>query len=230
MKKTYSAVIFDLDGTLLNTLDDLADGVNYAMAEAGCPLRTVEEVRSFVGNGILKLIERALPPERRSGEEVAKTLSVFTAYYSVHCAEKTAPYRGIAELVADLHAKGIPMSVFSNKDEGVTAALCRRFFGDVFAAVIGGRADLPKKPAPNGALFALQAMGVEREKVLYVGDSDVDILTARNACLDCAAVTWGFRPRALLEGLHPEYIVDDVQTLRAEFLAFPLPPCHCEGA
>jgi phosphoglycolate phosphatase len=214
MKKGYSAVIFDLDGTLLNTLDDLADGVNYAMAAAGCPLRSVEEVRSFVGNGILKLIERALPPERRSGEEVANTLSVFTAYYSAHCADKTAPYRGVTELVADLTAKGIPMSVFSNKDEGVTAVLCRRFFGDAFAAVIGGRKDLPKKPAPDGVVFALQAMGVERENVLYVGDSDVDILTARNARLDCAAVSWGFRPRSVLESLHPDYIADDTQTLR----------------
>jgi phosphoglycolate phosphatase len=214
MKKGYSAVIFDLDGTLLNTLDDLTDGVNHAMALAGYPLRSVEEVRSFVGNGILKLVERALPPERRTEEEVAKTLSVFTAYYGAHCADKTVPYRGIAALIADLRAKGIPMSVLSNKDEGATAALCRQFFGDVFAAVIGGRKDLPKKPATDGVLCALRAMGVEKERVLYVGDSDVDIQTARNACLDCAAVSWGFRPRSVLESLHPDFIADDADTLR----------------
>jgi phosphoglycolate phosphatase len=214
MKKGYSAVIFDLDGTLLNTLDDLADGVNYAMAVTGCPLRTTEEVRSFVGNGIRKLVERALPSEKRTEETVTETLSVFTAYYGAHCADKTVPYRGISELIADLKVRGILMSVLSNKDEGATVALCRRFFGDAFAAVIGGRQDLPKKPAADGALSALRIMGVEKESVLYVGDSDVDIRTARNALLDCAAVSWGFRPRSVLESLCPDYIADDVQALR----------------
>lgn len=211
--KRYSAVVFDLDGTLLNTLYDLTEGVNHTMSGMNCPPHTVAEVKSFVGNGILKLIERSLPEKMRTEKNISAAYEIFTAFYGKHCADRTVPYAGIPEMLTVLRQEGIPMSVVSNKDEGASRVLCKRFFGDIFDTVIGGRRDLPRKPAPDGVGEALKAMGADKRRTLYVGDSDVDIATARNAGMDCVSVTWGFRERDMLEKLSPDYMADNAKEL-----------------
>lgn len=191
-------VIFDLDGTLLDTLDDLADAVNWALAEEQLPLRTREEVRAFVGNGIRNLIERAVP----AGTEVAQTDRVFAGFkarYAGHCADKTRPYPGILELLARLRAEGIRTAVVSNKADFAVQTLCRDYFPGLVDCAVGERAGIPKKPAPDSVQEVLRALKISREQAVYVGDSEVDVVTARNAGMDGILVLWGFRDRQTLE-------------------------------
>lgn len=215
----FSAVLFDLDGTLLDTLADLTDALNHTMSGFGYPSHPTDRVRSFVGNGIYKLVERALPTERRTEEEIGRVYGEFVRYYGVHCAEKTIPYPGIVGLVDDLWRKGIPMSVVSNKDEEMSRTLCERFFPGKFVCVRGGRTGVPKKPDPTGVLAVLQEMGVDPTDVLYVGDSDVDYATARNAGTKVALASWGFRPRADLLALKPDFLADEPDGLRRWILS-----------
>ena len=187
----YRLVIFDLDGTLLDTLDDLADAVNYALRQFGYPERTREEVRCFVGNGAGRLLQRAVP----EGADADAVLAVFRTYYDAHCQVKTKPYDGILEALAEL-GKKYPLAVVSNKPDSAVKSLCADYFPGLYAR--GESADCPRKPAPDMVFQAMAAIGVK--SCIYVGDSEVDIRTAKNAGVPCLSVLWGFRDRDVLEG------------------------------
>ena len=194
----YEAVIFDLDGTLLDTLEDLRSSVNHALRMFGFPERSLEEIRTFVGNGVRNLMLKAVPggaDEPRFEEIFAE----FKRYYAVHWREVTCPYAGVVELVEGLHRKGLKLAVVSNKSDAEVKNLCAEFFGGNILIARGEVPGVPRKPAPDGVLLALEGLGVSREKALYIGDSEVDVRTARNAAVDCVAVTWGFRSREELE-------------------------------
>lgn len=204
----YRLVIFDLDGTILNTLEDLADSVNYALTKNKCPNRTIEEVRKFVGNGIHKLIERAVLPETDEGL-IEKVYTDFGAYYKEHCADKTRPYDGIVELIECLREKGMLTAVVSNKADFAVRKLCEQYFPGLFDFVVGEREGIRRKPAPDSVLEVLSTLQIAKREVLYVGDSDVDIQTAKNAGLDQISVAWGFRDAAFLRAHGAEYIVKE---------------------
>lgn len=207
--KKYAAVVFDLDGTLLNTLQDLQSAVNHTMSVLHCPPRTLDEVRLFAGNGIRKLVERSLPADKRDAASADRAFSVFCAYYAAHTADKTLPYPGVREMIGRLRAGGLRLAVVSNKAEFAVRTLCDRFFPAAFSAVVGARENVPKKPDPTGVRAALAELSVTPSQALYVGDSDVDAETAKNAGMDCALVSWGFRDRAILEAEHPILLADD---------------------
>lgn len=191
-------VIFDLDGTLLNTLEDLTDSVNHAMEEFGFPLHTIEEIRSFVGNGAPTLIERSIPQGKENPSYDA-VLAAFKEHYAAHCEDKTNPYEGIMELLAQLKEKGYRMAVVSNKFDGAVKRLCGKYFGDYIEAAIGESADVKRKPAPDTVYQALRELSCDASRAVYVGDSEVDIQTAKNASLPCISVTWGFRTEERLK-------------------------------
>lgn len=193
----YQAVIFDLDGTLLNTLDDLADSTNYALADSGFPARTVEEVRQFVGNGVAMLIHRAVP-DGTSPEDEAACLDTFRHHYLTNMRSKTVPYPGILELLDRLNAAECAVAVVSNKFDAAVKGLCADYFGDRVPVAIGESEEVRKKPAPDTVYRALEELGVPAERAVYVGDSEVDIETAHNAGMDCISVSWGFRDTAFL--------------------------------
>lgn len=192
----YEAILFDLDGTLLNTLEDLKDSCNAALEACGYAPRTLDEVRRFVGNGVGLLIRRALP-EGVGEEEWARCLALFKAHYQNNLDNKTRPYPGIEQALDALLARGYRIGVVSNKFDAAVKALCAHHFPRIQVAV-GEREGVRKKPAPDSALAAAQALGVQPASALYVGDSEVDIQTARNAGMDCLSVDWGFRPEAVL--------------------------------
>ena len=196
---TYSAYIFDLDGTLLDTLDDLAASVNYALRTHGMPEHTNDDVRRFVGNGVRKLMERAIP-DGASNPDFEATFATFRQHYMTHSLDTTKPYDGIPETLEALKAKGCHLAVVSNKMMAATQELCRHFFPDTIEVAIGENEaeGIRKKPAPDTVIAALRQLGVGQEGAVYVGDSDVDIETARNSGLPCISVLWGFRDRDFL--------------------------------
>lgn len=183
-------ILWDLDGTLLDTLEDLADGVNYALSQFGYPIRTIREVRCFVGNGARRLIALAVP----EGADPEPVLAVFRTYYGSHCQIKTKPYAGIPAVLAELGQK-YPIAVVSNKPDPAVRSLCEQYFPKVYAR--GESSDCPRKPAPDMVCRAMADIGVE--KCIYVGDSEVDVQTAQNARVPCLSVLWGFRDREELE-------------------------------
>ncbi len=202
-------VIFDLDGTLLDTIADLAAAANAALKEKGYPVRTQKECQQFVGNGVNKLLERALPDGHKTAQEVAAIRPAFFAYYDQHLADVTKPYPGMAELLEALHLRGVKLAVASNKYQSATERLVKQFFPDIpFTAVLGQREGIPVKPDPSIVEEILWAAGVPRERVLYVGDSDVDMQTAHNAGVRVCAVTWGFRSREELAAYKPDFIAN----------------------
>lgn len=192
-------VIFDLDGTLLNTLDDLADSTNYALSKFGYPTRTIEEVRQFVGNGVAKLIERAIP-DGKNNSNFEKCLSIFKENYAQNMYNKTAPYNGIIEMLSNLKSKGIKIAVVSNKFDLAVKELCKKYFEGFidFAAGENEAQGINKKPAPDTVLSVLRKFSFSPEDAIYVGDSDVDIMTAKNSNMPCISVTWGFRDEKFL--------------------------------
>jgi len=195
--KDFETYIFDLDGTLLNSLNDLAMSTNYALRWAGMQERTVEEVRMFVGNGVKLLMERAIPgglDNPRFDETYAK----FREHYLKHNLDTTRPYEGIPEMLNILKQRGKRLAIVSNKFYEATVELCRHFFGDRVRVAIGERADIRKKPAPDTVDEAFKLLGVSRENAVYIGDSDVDLATARNSNLPCISVLWGFRDKDFL--------------------------------
>lgn len=201
-------IVFDLDGTLLNTLDDLAAAGNHICAENGWPEHPVEAYKRMVGNGIPKLVERFSPADCRSPARLAETLAQFSAYYAAHKEDKTAPYPGIPALLDELSARGVRLAVFSNKADTLCGDILRHYFGARFApeAVRGQRPGVPVKPDPAGLWELLDTIGADRASTLFVGDSDVDILTGHNAGLPACGVLWGFRTRAELEGAGADFI------------------------
>lgn len=212
---TYSVAVFDMDGTILYTLDDLTDAVNVGLTAVGYPTRTVKEVRSFVGNGIRRLIERAVPDGTEKGD-VDRVHAVFTEYYNLHCADKTRPYEGVVDLLERLRKAGVKTALVSNKEEGAMKDLVEQYFAGLFDVAIGDRPGLAKKPAPDGVNLALSALSADKGNAVFIGDSDVDYQTAVNASLPCISVTWGFRDRPLLESLGATVFADtpeDVERL-----------------
>ncbi len=210
----YDTVIFDMDGTILYTLDDLTDAVNYAMAKVGLKLREVEEIRGFVGNGIKKLVERCMP-ENYSKELFERAYEYFSEYYKEHCYDKTRAYDGVNGLIGELRAKGIKTAVVSNKDDYGVKTLCDVFFKGLFDSQKGVRENLAKKPAPDLCEEALKELKAEKKNAVYVGDSDVDFLTAKNSGLDFIGVSWGFKGREFLKNLGAENIADTPSDVKA---------------
>lgn len=196
---TYSTYIFDLDGTLLNTLGDLAASVNYALRTHGMPEHSIDDVRRFVGNGVRLLMERAIP-DGEANPDFEATFATFRQHYMQHSLDTTKPYEGIPETLAELKARGCHLAVVSNKMMAATQELIRHFFPDTISVAIGENeaAGIRKKPAPDTVFAALQQLGMGKENAVYVGDSDVDIQTAANSGLPCISVLWGFRDRDFL--------------------------------
>lgn len=201
----YNTYIFDLDGTILDTLLDLANAVNFAMRSKGYPERTVDEVRSFIGNGIRVLIKRAVP-QGTGDEDYEQALEIFTKYYLEHIADYTKPYDGIIDVINELKGKGCKTAVVSNKAHFAAQAVVKEFFGDIFDAVTGKKDEFPSKPEPDSLLYTIGLLGSEKEQCIYIGDSDVDVLTAHNAGLPCIGVTWGNRDEDVLLASGAEYI------------------------
>lgn len=216
MKNT---VIFDLDGTLLDTLGDLTDSVNHALSQNGLPVRSIEEIRTFVGDGVWELIRRAVPAD--SGQNLTmQCLSEFRDHYRINMCNRTRPYPGILELLATLHEKGYRIAVASNKFDGAVKALCQHYFGRLLDVAVGEQEGFCKKPAPDLIHHCLDMLGRGPEQSIYVGDSEIDIQTARNAGILCLSVTWGFRDRMYLQAQGALCIVDTAQELLEQLLHF----------
>lgn len=204
-----SLLIFDLDGTLLDTVADLAASTNYALSQCGFSTHNTGAYKFFVGNGINKLFERALPEGEKTQENIFQVRQHFLEYYGTHNADLTTPYPGMVDLLQSLQAAGIKLAVASNKYQKGTEKLIKHFFSDIhFVAVFGQRESVPAKPDPTIVMDILDIAKVEKRNVLYVGDSGVDMQTAQNSGIDALGVTWGFRPRTELQALSPKYIVD----------------------
>lgn len=195
--KHYKLVIFDMDGTILNTLEDLTDSTNYALRAHNLPQRTLEEVRMFVGNGIAKLIERAVAPGTNKAVE-EQVLATFKAYYGEHCAVKTRPYEGILDLLRSLRERGYLTAVVSNKADFAVQSLVKDYYPGLFDVAVGEKEGVRRKPAPDSVFEVLRMLDIEKEDAVYIGDSDVDLDTAGNAGMDAIAVEWGFRDRDFL--------------------------------
>ena len=208
----YDLVILDLDGTILDTLDDLAAACNFALEKSGYAPRTREEVRRFVGNGVARLMRRALP-EGASDAVCDAVLADFRTYYAAHLNDRTAPYPGVHALLETLREAGIHVAVNSNKPDDAVKRLCREHFGDLIECALGERAGVPRKPAPDAAFELMRRFGAEDTRTLYVGDGDADLRTAANAGVDCAWVSWGFRRREELEGLTVSHAFDNADAL-----------------
>lgn len=193
----YKLAVFDMDGTILDTLEDLKDSTNFALQKCGYPTRTYDEVRRFVGNGIRKLIERAVP-EGLSVEEIDRVHEVFTEHYKVHCADKTKAYDGIKPLIEKLRANGVKTAVVSNKADYGVQELCKEYFDGLFDYAVGEKEGIRRKPAPDSVNEALRVLGIDKSEAVYIGDSDVDFETAKNAELPCISVLWGFRDEEFL--------------------------------
>ena len=207
-------VIFYLDGTLLDTIADLAESANYALKQLGYPTHPVEVIRTYVGNGINKLLFRALPDEEKTDENMMRMRTHFVPYYDINNADLSAPYPGIVSLLEELQAKGLMIAVASNKYQEATVKLVKHYFPMIdFVEILGQREGIDVKPDPTIVFDILQKADVSPEEVLYVGDSGVDMQTAINAGVDAVGVTWGFRPRAELEGFHPMGLIDKAEEL-----------------
>lgn len=208
----YELAVFDLDGTVLDTLTDLDNSLNFALGYFSMPSRTIDETRAFVGNGIRKLIERGVPagtpPE--VADEVEK---VFNENYAVHCADNTKPYDGINELLKEVRACGIKTAVVSNKADYAVQTLCKKYFDGLFDFCVGARENVRKKPFPDSVNEVIKTLAAERERTVYIGDSEVDIETAVNARVPCLSVTWGFRSVDRLLENGATDIVPDMKTL-----------------
>lgn len=193
----YKAIIFDLDGTLTDTLLDLTLSTNHALRQCGMPERSIEEVRQFVGNGVRNLMLKAVP-EGTSENMFEECFAHFKAHYLIHCQDNTCLYPGIDRLLHDLKEIGMPMAVVSNKLQGGVDELQKQWFADTISVAIGEREGMQRKPAPDMVQLAISMLGVEADQCVYIGDSDVDLMTAKNSGLPCISVLWGFRDRDFL--------------------------------
>ena len=213
----YTTVLFDLDGTLLDTLDDLTDAVNRTLSRCGLPQRDRREVRSFLGNGARYLMEHAAPGV--AGERFEQLLRDYKADYDANCRVKTAPYPGIDALLRALRAAGCRTGIISNKPDSAVQPQYEAFFADTMDTAVGEREGIRRKPAPDTVLAAMERLGAAAEQTLYVGDSEVDIRTAQNAGVDCASVTWGFRDPEELKRSGAQMLFDTAEALQAYLLS-----------
>ncbi len=214
---SYSVALFDLDGTVLDTLDDLCAAVNFALKSEGLPTHDKHAVCSFVGNGIAKLIDRAVP-KGSSPALIARVFDTFKRYYAEHCADCTKPYDGIPELLRSLRAAGIRTGLISNKADFAVQELAVQYFDGLFDFALGERAELPRKPAPDMVYYALSQLGAGAEDAVFIGDSDVDVQTAKNAGLDGIFVTWGFRDEACLRAAGAKRLAKTAAALGEQIL------------
>lgn len=208
----YNTVIFDLDGTLLNTIDDLSDSLNEALKEKGYPVRTTEEIRTFVGNGVRHLVRLALP-ENAPEDVITSVLEIFKENYSKNMQNKTRPYNGIIELLLDLNRYNYKVGIVSNKYDLAVKSLTRNYFGNLVTVAIGETSEIKRKPAPDSVFQAIAELGADINHTIYVGDSDTDVVTAKNAGIPCIGVTWGFRHREVLRAAGADYLIDTPKEL-----------------
>lgn len=204
----YDLIIFDMDGTILNTLEDLKNSLNYVLQQAGYQTRTLEEVRTFVGNGIRKTIERALPSDIEE-EKIDELFSLFMKYYAIHNTDNTKPYNGVIDLLKELKHLGYKTAVVSNKQDSAVKSLCKKFFTGLFDVEIGEKENIAKKPDPDEVNEVLKILNIDRTKSIYIGDSEVDIQTAQNSKMKSIIVDWGFRDRKFLYEHGAEVIVSN---------------------
>lgn len=208
------AILFDLDGTLLDTIEDLTASTNHALRKFSLPERSVDEVRSFVGNGVRRLMQQAVPTNTPD-ELFEEIFAAFKDYYFKHSYDYTLPYPGIMPLLSELKKKGLKLGVVSNKWHTAVQELSRCFFSDLIEVAIGESETTPRKPNPEGVFAALKALGCNADEALYVGDSNIDIMTAQNAGIKCISVTWGFRDEEFLKAHHAETLIHTPQELLA---------------
>ena len=209
----YKAVLYDMDGTVLDTLGDLVSAVNYTLEHFGLPLRSVEEIRGFLGNGAKNLITRSAP-EGTAPEKIEEMLEFYLPWYNSHCQILTAPYPGIIELMQELRALGVKQAVISNKQDSAVKPLAAHYFPGLLESALGESETVKKKPNPDAVLAALKELGVDKAEAIYVGDSEVDVQTAINADMDCAAVSYGFRSEEELIASGAKVICHSVAELR----------------
>lgn len=208
----YKAVLFDMDGTVLDTLGDLADGMNYSLSHFNMPMREADELKTFLGKGPAYFVAHSVP-EGTPEELCRRVQSFYEEYYDSHCQIKTAPYPGILRLMERLKARGVKLAVISNKQEPAVAALAHRHFRGLLELAVGTGPEVPCKPDPTAVLSAMKGMGVSAEDCVYVGDMDVDLNTAKNAGIDCIGVAWGFMGRAKLESLGAGTVAETAEEL-----------------
>lgn len=206
--KKYDTVIFDMDGTLLNTIDDLKDSVNFALEQFGMPQRSLADIKKFVGNGVFRLMELAVP-QGTQNPSFDDAFAVFKEHYSLHCNDKTRPYDGILNLLEDLSKKGYKLAIVSNKYYDAVVELNQLYFSKYISVAIGEKEGISKKPAPDTVNVALSMLGSKAENSVYIGDSEVDIQTAKNSNLDFICVSWGFRESEFLKSNGAKIIVDN---------------------
>ncbi len=205
-------IIFDLDGTILDTLEDLKNSVNHALSSNNLPERSLAEVRSFVGHGIRLLMELSVPVDTDSAL-LDKCFDSFRVHYKENSANNTKPYEGVAELLNQLKSKGYKLAVVSNKADFAVNTLCKKYFPQLLDCAFGEREGIKRKPCPDAVNEVVKLLMVEKDNCFYVGDSDVDVKTAHNSGIKCIACTWGFRDRSVLEKENPEYIIDNVNEI-----------------
>lgn len=207
------SIIFDLDGTLLNTIEDLANACNYALTVLGYETHEVEKYKTFVGNGRYKLVERILPEDSRNSKNIEKALELFDDYYEKHMIDMTRPYDGIMSMLDNLIDKGINIAVVSNKPHEFATEVVKKYFGDKFKVVYGHMKNTKEKPDPWAVLEVIREFNVDKDECLYIGDSEVDINTAKNAGVKSVGVEWGFRGRGELEAEGATYIVENPEQI-----------------
>ena len=208
----FDTVIFDLDGTILDTLEDLRDSVNFALSKNDLPCRTTEEIRSFVGNGIRLLIERAVP-ENTEISIVDNCFNDFKAHYKTNSTNKTKPYDGITDVLNELKTACIKLALVSNKADFAVQEIVGKYFPDIFHYATGEKEGVRRKPYPDSVFATMEYLGSDKNNTVYIGDSEVDVETARNCGIPCVAVTWGFRDKEALAELNPEYIIDEAKQI-----------------
>jgi len=212
----YKIAIFDLDGTILDTLEDLKNSINFAVRHNGFAERTLDEVRQFVGNGLKKLAERAVP-EGTPADKTAVVLETLNEHYALHCKDTTKPYAGIVEAINEIKKRGVKCAVVSNKSDYAVQPLCKFYYPDVFDSAVGVKDGIRAKPNPDAVLAIIKQFGGSKNETVYIGDSDVDVQTAKNAGVDCIAVLWGFRDKDTLVSAGAVNFAQNAKELEAYF-------------
>lgn len=215
----WNTIIYDLDGTLIYSLEDIRDSANYTMRQMGFPEKDIEEIKMAVGNGVRHLLSCCIPQDEKKDEKVfEQALQIFRKYYLGHSEDKTAPYGGVPGHLRCLFGQGLKIAVVSNKPDEAAQKTVRHFFGDWVTYISGEKEGFRRKPAPDLVKEAMRFLNSDKEDTVYIGDSEVDVLTAQNAGIPVILVSWGYRSREDLEKLQPDYLVDDLDELTSLIL------------